>query len=119
MGTAGIATSENPHLTRKSLDDQCHRRLLQVGMTVMRERHSHPYGQVDPESGRSRSVCLGKWKRSRAYFLRSQCRRGKGILTFYPGHRRRHRCLTRLLSEMKPSLQFRLEDVFVLRTLMS
>ncbi|KAN0126782.1 hypothetical protein V8E52_000422 [Russula decolorans] len=83
---------------RKSLDDQCHRHLLQVGMTVMRERHSHPYGHVDPESARSRSVCLGKWKRSR----------------------RRRRCLPRLLLEMKLSLQFfRLESDLVLRTLMN
>jgi hypothetical protein len=43
--------------------------------------------------------------------------KGKGMLTFYPG--RRHRCLPRLLLEMKLSLQFRLESDLVLRTLIS
>ena len=67
MGTTGIATLENLHLTRKLLDDPCHRHLMQVGMTVMHERIPHLYGHMDPESAQSRSVCLGKWKRSCVY----------------------------------------------------
>lgn len=85
-------------------------------MIFIRERLSHPYGHVDPELARSRSVCLGKWRRSCVYFFFSVLN-NKGILTFYPG--RRHRCLPRLLLEMKPSLRFRRESGLVLRTLMS